>query len=281
MTDYERVEKVIQYLIDHHAEQPGLESLAKVIGLSKFHFQKIFSRWAGVTPKMFLKFLTAHDAKTLLRRSTNALDVSFQIGLSGPGRLHDLLVTLDGVTPGEFKSQGAGIEIRYGFHPTPFGQGLIGITSRGVCHLAFLKNKKDQPSALRQLRHHWPKAVITRDQTRSADVIRWIFQRPARKQSIRVFLRGTPFQLRVWESLLRISPGRVSSYSGVARFLGMPKASRAVGGAVASNPVAYLIPCHRVIRQTGLIGQYRWGPKRKKMMLLREQMRDGPPYQSM
>jgi AraC family transcriptional regulator of adaptative response/methylated-DNA-[protein]-cysteine methyltransferase len=272
MTDYERIEKVIQYLMEHQAEQPGLETLAGVAGVSKFHFQRIFSRWAGVTPKMFLKFLTAHYAKNLLHRSTNVLDVSFQVGLSGPGRLHDLLVTVDGVTPGEFKAQGAGIEIRYGFHPTPFGKSLIGVTKRGVCHFAFLKNDKEQTSALKQLQRNWPKAVFKQDQPKTAELINRIFQPSAHKQSVCVFLMGTPFQLKVWEALLQIAPGRVGSYSDIARLVGMPKASRAVGNAMAKNPVGYLIPCHRVIRQTGLIGQYGWGPVKKQALLLWEHL---------
>ncbi len=270
MTDYERIEKVIGFLIAHQGEQPDLATLAKVAGLSKFHFQRLFTRWAGVSPKMFLKFITALHAKSLLRDSTSVLDASYEVGLSGPGRLHDLLVTIDGVSPGEFKSGGEGIEIRYGFHPTPFGRALIAQTVRGVCQLNFFSTPKEGSGALAGLTRMWPKANIVRDQRSTSATIRRIFSRSSAGGPVRVFLMGTPFQLKVWEALLRISRGQVSSYGAIARSLGKPAASRAVGRAVGSNPVGFLIPCHRVIRETGVIGQYRWGSYRKHALLLWE-----------
>ena len=270
MTDYERIEKIIQFLMAHQEQQPSLETLANAAGLSKFHFHRLFSRWAGVTPKMFLKFITANYAKSLLNGSNNVLDVSLQVGLSGPGRLHDLFVTIDGMTPGEFKSKGKGIEIRYGFHITPFGWGLIGLTSRGICHLSFLA-KTERASSLKQLRRNWPQAKFIQDQRATAAMIQRIFKKPSEKEKIKIFLMGTPFQLKVWEALLQITSGKVSSYGAIAQSIGIPKASRAVGTAVSHNPVAFLIPCHRVIRRTGVIGQYRGGPSRKRALLCWEQ----------
>jgi AraC family transcriptional regulator of adaptative response/methylated-DNA-[protein]-cysteine methyltransferase len=272
MTDYERIEKVIRYLDSHYLEQPRLELLAEVASLSPFHFHRLFSRWAGVTPKGFLKLLTWKHARALLRESKSLLDVSLDSGLSGPGRLHDLFITIDGVTPGEFKSLGEGVEIRYAFHPTPFGTCLLGQTKRGICHLSFVDGK-ERASALEELRSMWPNAALNHDSRLTGKAVSHIFCRSSGGQSAaaRAFLVGTPFQLKVWEALLKIPPGRLVSYGDIARCIDAPKASRAVGAAVGNNPVAYLIPCHRVIRETGVIGDYRWGAVRKKAMLAWEQ----------
>ncbi len=266
MTDYERVEKVIRYLEAHYLEQPRLESLAKVAGLSEFHFHRLFSRWAGVTPKAFLKFLTAEHAKACLASSADVLGAAMESGLSGPGRLHDLLVSVEAMSPGELKRLGEGLEIRFGFHESPFGTCLIGLTERGVCHLAFCVSKAE---ALSELKSRWPKATFVSAPRATAIVLRAIFPRARSRQRRRVsvLLAGTPFQLKVWQALLRVPEGAVVSYSGLAAALHAPKAARAVASAVARNSIAYLIPCHRVIRESGRFGEYRWGGERKRAMV--------------
>ncbi|HEY2988257.1 MAG TPA: methylated-DNA--[protein]-cysteine S-methyltransferase [Candidatus Binatia bacterium] len=266
MNDYERIEKVIRHLKEHYVEQPDFRELARIAKVSEFHFHRLFSRWAGVTPKSFVKFLTAQHAKALLRESQSVLDASLDAGLSGPGRLHDLLVSVDAVSPGEFKNYGAGMEIRYGFHPTPFGTCLIGATSRGICHLSFLDG--DGGSAVvSELKSDWPKAVLRRHPQSTHALASRIFERGGRAGKLPVLLVGTPFRLKVWEALLKIPSGRVLSYRDIARSIGDSHACRAVGAAVGANPVAYLIPCHRVIHETGIVGNYRWGQARKLAML--------------
>jgi len=278
MTDYERIEKIIRYLNEHYREQPDLRTLANAAGLSEHHFHRLFTRWAGVTPKDFLQYLTAKHAKGLLLRSRSVLDASLESGLSGPGRLHDLLITLEGVTPGEFKARGEGIEISYGFHASPFGICLIGTTGRGICHLAFL-NPGEENTALRRLHTAWPKAKIRHDHKATALIAETVFshRKNIRRNRTRVSLMvvGTPFQLKVWEAVLRVPPGRVLSYKDIGQALGRPGASRAVGTALANNPIAYLIPCHRVIRETGIIGNYRWGSMKKQAILVWEKWRMG------
>jgi AraC family transcriptional regulator of adaptative response/methylated-DNA-[protein]-cysteine methyltransferase len=267
MNDYERIEKVIRHLKEHYVEQPDLRTLAGIAQVSEFHFHRLFSRWAGVTPKSFVKFLTAQHAKALLRESQSVLDVALDSGLSGPGRLHDLLVSVDAVSPGEFKNYGAGMEIRYGFHPTPFGTCLIGATARGICHLSFLNDSSISGTAiLRELKSDWPKAMLRHHPKSTRVLASKIFDR-GRSEKIPVLLVGTPFRLKVWEALLKIPLGRVLSYQDIARSIGNSRACRAVGSAVGANPVAYLIPCHRVIHETGIVGNYRWGPARKLAML--------------
>jgi AraC family transcriptional regulator of adaptative response/methylated-DNA-[protein]-cysteine methyltransferase len=266
MTTYERMERVIRYIDQHQEEQPRLETLASIAGLSPFHFHRQFSRWAGTTPKHFLKFITSEHAKRLLAGRMDLLRVSLETGLSGPGRLHDLLVTVDGVTPGEFKAGGAGLRILYGFHETPFGEALIATTSRGVCHVEFTAGRSERDRALRNLTKRWPKASASSAPDVTAPVAKRMFARKG-KSRIKLLLGGTPFQLKVWEALLRIPPGRAASYGEIAAAIGRPSASRAVGAAVGSNSIAYLIPCHRVIRSAGLVGDYRWGSARKRALL--------------
>jgi AraC family transcriptional regulator, regulatory protein of adaptative response / methylated-DNA-[protein]-cysteine methyltransferase len=272
MNDYARIEKAIRYLRERYVDQPDLRVVADVAGVSEFHFQRLFSRWAGISPKSMLKFLTARHAKTLLRDSRSVLDASLEAGLSGPARLHDLLVTVDAVTPGEFKDYGAGVEIRYGFEQSPFGTCLIGATARGVCHLSFLVDSASRRRAafLDEFKSDWPRAIFRRDRESTHRLARRIFSRAAGLSPLRVLLVGTPFRLKVWEALLGIPPGRVASYRDVARAIGAPDACRAVGSAVGANPVAYLIPCHRVIRESGVVGDYRWGAERKVAMLVWE-----------
>lgn len=266
MTDYEKVEKVIRYLDAHHAEQPDLKTLARVAFTSEFHFHRLFTRWAGVTPKEFLKLVTIHHAKALLAESRNVLHAALESGLSGPGRLHDLFVTVDGVTPGEFKASGAGMQIRHGFHPTPFGECLIGVTDRGVCFLSFVGRRN---AALDSLKRAWPNATLREDVEATARTVMQIFRgkRNGCGNELKLFVKGSRFQLKVWEAILRIPPGRVLSYGDVAQLIDSPNATRAVGTALGRNPVALLIPCHRVIRETGALGGYRWGNARKRALL--------------
>ena len=266
--DYARVEQAIRYLDQHARKQPELAEVARAVGLSDSHFQRLFTRWAGISPKRFLQFQTIEHAKRLLAESRSLLDVSYEAGLSGQGRLHDLFVAIEGMTPGQFRGGGAGARIAYGVHDTPFGDCLVAATERGICALAFLGDQ-DRESALEELARRWPGAALERDDTGTARLVRRIFDLdPARSANpLAVVLKGTNFQLKVWNALLRIPPGGVASYEDVAAAVGAPGAVRAVASAVARNPVAYLIPCHRVIRKTGAFGEYRWGAPRKRAIL--------------
>ena len=267
--DYLRIEQAIQYLDNHYKDQPGLEELAASIGLSEFHFQRIFTRWAGISPKRFLQFLTREGARDLLNRSENLLDTTHQVGLSSLGRLHDLFVTTEAVTPGEYKSHGAGVTIRYGLHPTPFGKCLIGVTEHGICHLSFVQTSEGD--AIDALVNQWKQAQMIEDHRATAPFVEPIFDLSQRgKGPLQLHLRGTNFQLKVWEALLNIPAGAVTTYEGIASLIGSPGAMRAVGTAVGHNPVAVLIPCHRVIRKVGEFGNYRYGAPRKKALLARE-----------
>ncbi len=265
--DYQTVERALLFLEQHHQEQPDLEQLAEQMGFSEFHFQRLFSRWVGISPKRFLQFLTKEHAKQYLMESFSVNQTAYQSGLSGPGRLHDLFVTCEAVTPGEYKSHGAGISIAYGFHASPFGECLLAVTHRGICRLAFVQ-QDDHAAALQDLRSQWRSADLHEDTSQTQAVLQNIFPSDgASAQAIRVLLNGTNFQIKVWEALVRIPPGRLVSYGQVADFIGHPNSSRAVGNAVGDNPIAYIIPCHRVIRKMGVIGNYRYGPARKKAIL--------------
>jgi AraC family transcriptional regulator of adaptative response/methylated-DNA-[protein]-cysteine methyltransferase len=260
MNDYERIARVIRHLDAHHIEQPDLNELAAVAGLSPFHFHRLFTTWAGVTPKDFLQCLTVEHAKTLLQRSESVLDAALDAGLSGPSRLHDLCVSLEAASPGDVKSGGAGLTIRYGCVESPFGRCLIGETSRGICHLSFDDS----------LRAHWPNARLQRaDMTGLAARIFTASER----RGLRAWVRGTAFQVRVWRALLRVPAGQVTTYRQLGAIIGQPAAARAVGTAVGHNPLAFLIPCHRVIRETGAVGGYRWDPLRKRAMIAWESAR--------
>lgn len=269
--DYRRIEQAIAYLEEHATEQPSLEEVAAHIGLSPYHFQRLFKSWAGVSPKRFLQYLTIENAKQLLRDSSSVLDTALDVGLSGPSRLHDLFVSVEAMTPGEFKAQGRDLLIRYGFHATPFGECLLAVTSRGVCSLAFV-DPETRSDALGELQANWQEATLIEDREAGKDAIKAIFG-PAHDQSqapVKVLLRGTNFQVKVWEALLRIPEGSAVTYGALAEAIGRPKAHRAVGTAVGHNPVAYLIPCHRVLRTNGDIGGYHWGTTRKRAILARE-----------
>ena len=268
MNDYERVANVIRFLDRHHTEQPDLTNLARAAGLSPFHFHRLFSTWAGVTPKDFLQCLTFEHVKRLLGDGHNVLDVAIDAGLSGPGRLHDLCVSLEAASPGEMKSGGAGIEIQYGVSVTPFGEALIGETKRGICHLSFVDH--DRAAARAVLCSQWPNAKFRRNDSRVADLAAEICShgRPAiTSRPLRAFVRATEFQLRVWRALLRVPAGSLTTYGRLAQAIGQSRAARAVGTAVGANPVAFIIPCHRVIRETGALGHYHWDPIRKRAIV--------------
>ncbi len=271
--DYARIARVIEFLRTGAPAQPDLATIAAAAGLSPFHLQRLFTRWAGLSPKQFLQTLAVGHAKTRLRASADVLSASWDAGLSGPGRLHDLFVTLEAVTPGEFKRQGAGVRMGYGFHPTPFGECFIATTVRGVCGLEFVAGRA-RGEMLDRFRAQWPGAELAETAPATAGVVRRIFGgRAIRGELLRVLVRGTNFQVQVWRALLRVPPGAVTSYGAVARAVGRPKAVRAVGTAVGANPVAFLIPCHRVLRGDGALGGYRWGETRKAACLLWEEPR--------
>jgi AraC family transcriptional regulator, regulatory protein of adaptative response / methylated-DNA-[protein]-cysteine methyltransferase len=274
--DYPRIEQAIEYLEKHANEQPDLSEIASAVGLSEYHFQRVFSRWAGISPKRFLQFLTKESAKELLEKSENLLDTTYGVGLSSLGRLHDLFVTTEAVTPGEYKSGGAGLTIRYGMHDTPFGKALIGTTERGICHLGFVGHSEG--GAIDTLVTNWQQAEMIEDHEATVSLVEPIFDLSQRvKTPLHLYLRGTNFQLKVWEALLRIPLGFVTSYQGLAEQAGHPRASRAVGTALGRNPIAVLIPCHRVIRKLGEFGNYRYGVARKKALLGWEAANRQPP----
>jgi AraC family transcriptional regulator of adaptative response/methylated-DNA-[protein]-cysteine methyltransferase len=267
--DYLRIEQAILYLEKNAQHQPELEEIARSVGLSEFHFQRMFTRWAGISPKRFLQFVTRENAKDLLDRSENVLDTTLQVGLSSLGRLHDLFVTTEAVTPGEYKSRGAGLTIRYGLHRTPFGECLIGTTDRGICQLSFIQ--ESEAAALDAMVEYWKEARMIEDHPATAPLIEPIFDLSRRgEHALHMHLLGTNFQIKVWEALLRIPPGSVTTYESIAKQIGHTNATRAVGNAVAHNPIAVLIPCHRVIRKMGEFGNYRYGSARKKALLVRE-----------
>ena len=266
--DYERVEAAIRFIETHRENQPGLRDIARAAGLSEYHFQRLFSRWVGISPKRFLQFLTKEHAKALIEGSDSILDTTFDSGLSSPGRLHDLFVTCEAVTPGEYKKKGAGLEIRYGLHPSPFGECLLAVTERGLCALTFVQDG-DRREPVADLERQWPRAVIRQDPKATVGLLEQVFGFPRDNPPapLYLFVKGTNFQIKVWEALLKIPLGRAVTYEDIARHIGMPQAARAVGNAVGRNPIPFLIPCHRVIRKMGVFGYYGGGPARKKAML--------------
>jgi AraC family transcriptional regulator of adaptative response/methylated-DNA-[protein]-cysteine methyltransferase len=268
-SDYERVKRAILYIAGGAPNQPSLDDVAAHVGLSPYHLQRLFRRWAGVSPKRFLQHLSATEAKRLLRDSTTVLDTAFAVGLSGSGRLHDLMVTTQAVTPGEYARHGDGLTIRYGVHDTPFGPCLIGVTDRGICALRFT-DEPDAATAIAELKAEWSRATLLHDDRETAGVTQTIFGAQSPERPLPLLLRGTNFQLKVWEGLLHIPEQCVISYGDLAERIGMPSSTRAVASAVGANPVAFVIPCHRVLRSTGALGGYRWGIERKAVMLARE-----------
>jgi AraC family transcriptional regulator of adaptative response/methylated-DNA-[protein]-cysteine methyltransferase len=264
--DYARIERAIVFIEQNFQDQPALKDVAENIGLSEYHFQRLFSRWAGISPKRFLQFLTVEHAKQLLTESRNLLDVTYKTGLSGPGRLHDLFVTCEAMTPGEFKTRAAGLVISYGFQPTPFGECLVATTARGICGLDFVAPGQ-RGAALAELKQKWAGATFREDQDLTGPLADQIFGLANHNPELPIVLKGTNFQIKVWHALLRIPTGAVVSYQAVANSIGRPGATRAVASAVARNPIGFVIPCHRVIRKVGKIGEYHWGGPRKRAIL--------------
>ncbi|MBK8536069.1 MAG: methylated-DNA--[protein]-cysteine S-methyltransferase [Candidatus Competibacteraceae bacterium] len=265
--NYARVAQAIRFIRDHRAEQPDLTTVARHLHLSECHFQRLFTAWAGISPKRFLQFLTVEYAKASIADSRNLLDLTFDAGLSSPGRLHDLFVTFEAMSPGEYQAGGAGLALRYGVHDTPVGAALIATTARGICNLHFL-DRADGPNAEAALRREWPNAKLRCDPSTTQPLIDSIFNAaPCAQQLLTLHIKGSNFQLQTWRALLRIPYGEITSYQRLAATLGRPTAARAVGHAVAHNPVAYLIPCHRVLRESGELGDYRWGLERKAALI--------------
>lgn len=266
-SDYQRVERAINYLVEGVERQPRLSDVAEAVGLSAHRTQKLFKRWAGVSPKRFLEFLTVEHAKELLDSSASVLDASYAVGLSGPGRLHDHFVKLEAMSPGEYKSGGEGLRFSYGRHASPFGEAFLVASGRGVVRLTFPAAEGFEDE-LADFRSRWPRAEVARDERGTAKLARQIFgEREPDAGEILVRVQGTNFQLAVWKALMGIPSGRLVPYGAIAKAVGKPAATRAVGSAVGANPVAFLIPCHRVIRQGGVIGNYRWGSERKRAMI--------------
>lgn len=266
--DFERIEKAIEYLEDNFRNQPGLDEIAAGVGLSKHHFQRLFKRWAGISPSQFLHYLTLDYTKQRLAQSGPLLDISLDAGLSGPSRLHDLFITFEAMTPGEYKKRGKGLTIHYGFHSTPFGLCLLAVTQRGICHLSFVEHH-DSDKALKMLRHNWPQALFLPKEEITRTIVETVFTVGRRNpdRPFHLLLKGTNFQIQVWRALLTLPRGKVFSYQAIAAYIGRPTAVRATASAIAVNPIGYLIPCHRVIAKSGAIHHYRWGTARKKAIL--------------
>jgi AraC family transcriptional regulator, regulatory protein of adaptative response / methylated-DNA-[protein]-cysteine methyltransferase len=266
--DYAVVRRAIAYISEHWRSQPEIDEIAAAVGTTTADLHHVFRRWAGLTPKAFLQAITLDNARRLLRSSASVLDAAYEVGLSGPGRLHDLFVTHEAMSPGEWKSGGEGLSVAYGFHPSPFGSALVMTTERGLAGLAFA-DPGEEEAALADMRGRWPKARYGEDKERTGAIARRIFDptlwRPERP--LRVVLIGTDFEVRVWETLLGIPMGRATTYSDIAAKLGKPKASRAVGAAVGKNPVSFVVPCHRVMGKSGDLTGYHWGITRKRAML--------------
>jgi AraC family transcriptional regulator of adaptative response/methylated-DNA-[protein]-cysteine methyltransferase len=267
--DYARVKAAIGYLTLNHRAQPGLDEVASHVGLSPAHFQRLFKRWAGLSPKAFLQAVTLDHAKRLLQDSASVLDAAYEVGLSGPGRLHDLFVTHVALSPGEYKSKGDGLTVHWGFHPSPFGLALAVVTERGLAGLGFADHEQDRQVVLADMIGRWPHARYIEDPERTGPFVRRIFDRGAWRSDmpLRILLIGSDFEVRVWEALLRIPFGRATTYSDVARRIGRPSASRAVGAAVGRNPISFVVPCHRVLGRAGGLCGYHWGLTRKRAML--------------
>lgn len=270
-TDYARVARAIEYLGAHWHEQPSLEDVADHVRLSPAHFQRLFTRWAGISPKQFIQAITLDNARDMLRSSASVLDAAYEVGLSGPGRLHDLFVTYEAMTPGDYKAGGEGLEIAYGFHQSPFGTCLAMVTDRGLAGIAFSDDDgpEARASTLADMKGRWPRAGYVEDSSRTGPYVqrcfdprRWSADRP-----LKVVLIGSQFDVTVWRTLLRIPRDRAVTYSDVAAHIGKPRAVRAVGTAVGRNPVSFVVPCHRVMRKSGELGGYHWGLTRKQAII--------------
>jgi AraC family transcriptional regulator of adaptative response/methylated-DNA-[protein]-cysteine methyltransferase len=268
---YQLISSVLQWLVENQKSQPALDHIAHEFGLSEFHLQRTFQEYVGVSPKQFLKFLGKQEAIRRLKDGQTVFDTALDIGLSGPGRLHDLIITTESVTPGQIRQSGHGVEMQYGFGSTPFGTALVAWTSRGISFLGFC-DEDSRNRTLADLKQQWPGVTLSENGPAAGKTADKIFATPDGVPT-RIWLRGSPFQLKVWEALLKIPLSENCSYGQVAIHIGQPKASRAVGSAVGSNPVAWLIPCHRVITSLGTLGGYRWGTQTKEVMLAFEKSR--------
>lgn len=263
---YNRIAEAIQYIQTHFKDQPNLDEVAEKVHLSPYHFQRLFTEWAGVSPKKFLQYISVEHAKHILKdQQATLFDAAIETGLSGTGRLHDLFVSIEGMTPGEYKNGGEALEIHYSYAETPFGNIMVASTEKGICHMAFADDEKE---ALKVLQQHFPNARYKQMVDLAQQKALYIFTHDwSRLDEIRLHLKGTAFQLKVWETLLKIPMGQLSTYGAIAEQIEQPHASRAVGTAIGSNPVAFLIPCHRVIRSGGSFGGYMWGPVRKAAII--------------
>ncbi len=270
---YSRLEAALAMIARNQADQPGLEEMAAAACMSPHHFQRTFRRWVGISPTKFLQYLTLDRAKACLAAHASVMEASWEAGLSGPGRLHDLFVTHEAVTPGDYKRRGAGLAIRYGVHDSPFGPCLVMATDRGVCGLAFAAEGEERVN-FETMRRRWPAAVFTEAPGETAPLAERIFQPQAGAPPLPLSLHGTNFQIRVWDALLRIPPGTLATYGDVAAAVGAPRAARAVGAAIGRNPVSWLVPCHRVILANGYLHNYEWGLARKAALIGWEATRD-------
>lgn len=272
-SDYERIAKAIDFIVSHAGRQPSLADMAAHVNLSPFHFQRLFCRWAGITPKRFLQVLTVENAKPLLCGAKSVLEVSDTVGLSSGSRLYDHFIHLEAATPGEYQMRGAGLTIDYAIHDTPFGAAFIALTSRGICALTFL-DSTGADEQIDALQKKWPHAQVRTDLDRTRPVLTAMFSRKQQQdRPLSLYVSGTNFQVSVWKALLQIPEGKVVSYSRVAAAMGHPRAARAVGQAVGANPIAFFIPCHRVIQESGDLGGYRWGSTRKRAIHMWEAAR--------
>jgi AraC family transcriptional regulator, regulatory protein of adaptative response / methylated-DNA-[protein]-cysteine methyltransferase len=276
--NYTRIEQAILFLEKNFQRQPELDEVAEKVHLSPFHFQRIFTEWAGISPKRFLQYLTVDYLKEKLDQSKNLVEAAEQAGLSSQSRVYDLFTTLEAVTPQEYKQHGAGIRIEYGIHETPFGTSLIGVTERGICWLSFLRMDEDPRREIDLMKKHWHNSTFHQDQELTSAFVEKIFDQPnsGKAEKLHVFVKGTNFQLKVWEALLKIPMGEVTTYQNIAASIHSPRAMQAVGSAVGSNHIAYLIPCHRVIRKDGILGEYRWSSARKKSIIGWEMAKQEP-----
>ncbi len=279
--DYSVVAKAIAFITEYSTQQPTLDEIASHVGLSYFHFQRLFTRWAGISPKAFLQTLTVDHARHLLRQSESVLDTAYEVGLSGPGRLHDLFVSYEAMTPGDYKTGGAGLELTYGFHDSPFGICLLVVTERGLAGIAFADDHEPAGSqtpctcpegraaALADMKSRWPRARFSEDASVTASYVGTIFggDGVATPRKLDVVLIGTEFDVSVWRTLMCIPKGFATTYSDIARHIGNPKAARAVGSAVGRNPISFVVPCHRVLRKSGTLGGYHWGLARKQAII--------------
>ena len=266
--DYEAVRRAIEFISTHWRAQPSIETIAEHVGLSPSHFQHLFKRWAGLTPKAFLQAITVERARERLRDSASVLDAAYDVGLSGPSRLHDLFVSHDAMTPGDYRRRGEGLRFSYGFHASPFGEAIVVATPRGLAGLGFVDDG-NRAGALADMQRRWPRATLIEDQAATAPLARRAFD-PAQwrpDQPLRVVMIGSDFELRVWETLLTLPMGCATTYSDIARRIGQPTAARAVGAAVGRNPISFVVPCHRVLGRSGALTGYHWGLARKQAII--------------